>query len=61
MIIWLLEALEGWGITRVFRWLASFFRRTPQKDMEKAHEVENKVAGLGDAAVDSELRSKWER
>ena len=61
MIVWFLEALEGWGITSAFRWLASFFRRTPQKDMEKAHDAEDKVAGMADAAVDSQLRSKWER
>lgn len=57
----ILEALEGWGISNFFRWLASFFKRTPQKDMEKAHEAEDKVAGLGDAAVDRELRDRRQR
>ena len=48
ILAWIFEALEEWGITRVFSWLSSFFKSTPQKDEDKAHAIENKVSGLSD-------------
>ena len=41
--------------------LFTYFRGSPLKDMEKAHDVENKVDSLSDTAVIDELQSKWRR
>lgn len=54
---WIFEALEGWGITKLFGWLSSFFQHTPQKDMEAAHEVDNHISGLSDGDVDKRVQS----
>lgn len=45
----------------VFSKLIAYFRGSPLKDMEKAHDAEAKVDGLSDSAVADRLRSKWER
>jgi len=59
--MWLLEWIAGiflkWGFTRI----AAIFKKTPQKDEDKAHEAENTVAAKSDADIDRLLRSKWER
>jgi hypothetical protein len=60
-LVWIIEALEGWGLTRIAAWLPSLFRVTPQKQEDKVHAIENDIAGKSDGSVDSELRSKWER
>lgn len=56
-----IEALEGWGLTRISSWLSSIFKSTPQKDEDKVHEVEVKVSSMSQSAIDDQLRTKWTR
>ena len=60
-IAWIFEALESWGISKLVGWIASRFRRTPEKDMKESHDVEIDTNRLSDAAVDDRLRNKWSR
>ncbi len=57
----ILSITEKWGLSTIFGWVASYFRPTPLKDVEKAHDAENKVAALSDDAVANELYKKWTR
>lgn len=59
ILAWVFEALESWGITHAVAWVTSFFKRTPAKDMESAHEVEIKDAAMSDADKRNELRDEW--
>jgi hypothetical protein len=61
MLSFILVLLENWGFSRFAVWIASFFRETPLKQEEKAHEIEIKDAGKSDADVDKLLRDKWQR
>jgi hypothetical protein len=61
MWLWIISSLEQYGISKAIGWFISLFRSTPQKDMEKAHEVENKVVSMSDNVVSAELRNKWTR
>jgi hypothetical protein len=29
-LVWIIEALEGWGLTRIAAWLSSLFRSKPR-------------------------------
>lgn len=42
------------------KWLVGLFQHSAIKDMEKANEVENKIASLSDKSVDDELQ-QWTR
>jgi hypothetical protein len=55
-VAWFFEALESWGISKAVSWVASFFRRTPEKDMEKAHEIDNKIDSLSPADIERRVR-----
>ena len=57
IIAWIFEALEGWGITKLFSSVSSYFRNTPQKDEDKVHEVENNIKDLSTADLDKRVQS----